>query len=82
MGGNIDYALNQSGIILSTQLDHQFSPWVWANVKAGYRFNLDSEFLGKNENTPTFDADVSDAPFIQIGIFITPPDNVKDKMMK
>ncbi len=82
MGGNIDYALNQSGIILSAQLDHQFSPWVWASAKAGYRFNLDSEFLGKNDQTLTFDADVSDAPFIQIGIFITPPDNIKEKLMK
>lgn len=82
MGGNIDYALNQSGIILSAQLDHQFSSWVWASAKVGYRFNLDSEFLGKNDQTLTFDADVSDAPFIQIGIFITPPDNYKDKMIK
>ena len=82
MRENIDYALNQSAIVLSVQLDHQFSPWVWANIKAGYRLNLDSEFLGKNDSSITFDADVSDAPFIQMGIFITPPDNFKDKLMQ
>ena len=80
MRENLDYALNQSAIVLSTQLDHQFSPWVWANIKVGYRLNLDSEFLGKNDSTVTFDADVSDAPFVQIGLFITPPDNIREKL--
>ena len=80
MRENLDYALNQSAIVLTTQLDHQFSSWVWATIKVGYRFNLDSEFLGKNDLTPSFDADISDAPFIQMGVFITPPDNVKNRM--
>lgn len=80
MRQNLDYALNQSAIVLSTQLDHQFSPWVWANIKVGYRLNLDSEFEGKNNLTTSFDADVSDAPFIQMGIFLSPPDNFKDKL--
>lgn len=80
MRQNLDYALNQSAIVLSTQLDHQFSPWVWANIKVGYRLNLDSEFGGKNDLTTSFDADVSDAPFIQMGIFLSPPDSFKDKL--
>ncbi|MEZ5043121.1 MAG: DUF6268 family outer membrane beta-barrel protein [Saprospiraceae bacterium] len=75
---NLDYALNHSGIVFSAQLDHQFSPWVWANIKVGYRFNLDSEFMAKNPNTFSFDADVSDAPFLQIGLFVTPPENFKE----
>jgi len=69
----IAYAYNHSEFISSVSCEHRFAPWFWGNIKAGYQVNFSSDFDAKNQFTPAFTADPTDAFFFQVGFFISPP---------
>lgn len=71
------YAYNHSEIISSLRLQHQFSDWIWGHLKLGYQINFNSDFQAKNDASPVFQADPSNAIIFKIGIFISPPDSFK-----
>ncbi len=71
----ISYDYNHSEIITSIQLEHQLAPWFWANLKTGYQLNFSSDFEGKSDFSPTFNAEPSNAFYFKIGIFLSPPDH-------
>jgi hypothetical protein len=74
----LDYAYNHSEVILSGNLEHRFTPWVWGSIKAGYQFNFSSEFEAKNFSTDEFNTNPTGAPFFNISIFISPPKEDKE----
>lgn len=59
-------------------LEKQIVPWIWFNLKAGYQFNLNSRYETQVPGSPTLSIRPPDAPFVQFGIFLSPP----DKLMK
>lgn len=69
-----DYAYNQSAILASIRLERQIVPWVWTQIKAGYQYNLRSDFRSRNETSPAFQVDPTSAPFLNISLFLSPPD--------
>lgn len=72
------YAINHSEIILLARLERELTPWVWANLRLGYQLNFSTNFEAKSPNTTYFEAEPNDAPFIEIGIFLSPPDGFLD----
>lgn len=73
-----DYAYNHSEILTSVRIERQIVPWIWAQVKVGYQYNLSSDFESKSANSPAFQAEPTNAPFLDISLFLSPP----DKMIK
>ena len=69
----LDYAYNHSEILASVQMERQLSQWLWLNIKAGYQYNLSSDFESKSAESPEFRVEPSHAPFIRIGLFLSPP---------
>jgi len=69
----LDYAFNHSEILASLQLEQQVSGWIWVNLKFGYQYNLSSDFESKNSNSEAFRVEPTNAPFIQVGVFLSPP---------
>ncbi len=67
------FAYNHSEIINSIRLEYSLAPWVWANLKVGYQVNFNSDFEERNLNSQTFEVNPTDALFLNIGIFISPP---------
>ena len=73
-----DYAYNHSEILASVRMERQIVPWVWAQVKVGYQYNLSSDFDAKNGISPAFQVEPTNAPFLNISLFLSPP----EKMIK
>jgi len=71
-----DYAFNHSELLFLTRLEQQFAPWVWANLRFGYQMNFSTDFESKNLASPEFMVDPSNGLFFEIGIFISPPDDL------
>lgn len=69
----LDYAFNHSEILASVQMERQLSEWIWLNLKIGYQYNLSSDFEGKTLVSPAFKVEPTNAPFLQIGLFLSPP---------
>ncbi len=69
----LDYAFNHSEILASVQLEQQVSGWIWVNLKVGYQYNLSSDFESKNLNSEAFKVEPTNAPFLRIGLFLSPP---------
>lgn len=78
----LDYAYNHSEVIISGNLEHRFTPWVWGSIKAGYQFNFSSEFEAKNYSTVEFNTNPTGAPFFIISIFISPPKEKLEHTLK
>jgi hypothetical protein len=74
-GNTLDYALNQSEVKTSLELEHQFAPWIWSNVELGYQMNFSSDFESKSDTTPAFRVDPSSGVFFSVGLFLSPPDD-------
>lgn len=70
-----DYSLNHTELRITTIWEKKIIPWIWAEAQIGYQFNFSTEFAGKNEVSPTFDADPSNSIFLKMGIFLSPPDD-------
>lgn len=73
-----DYAYNHSEILASVRLERQIVPWIWTQIKVGYQYNLSSDFEAKNSISPAFQVEPTNAPFLNISLFLSPP----DKMIK
>ena len=67
------YAYNHSEIKTSIRYEHRFTPWVWGAIKTGYQFNFSSDFETKNEIVADFNANPTGALFLNLSIFISPP---------
>lgn len=68
----LDYAYNHAEILLDASWERHLFSWFWLNIKAGYQFNLSSEFESKAELIPDFVADPGSGFFINFGLFISP----------
>jgi uncharacterized protein DUF6268 len=68
-----DYALNHSELISAVRLEHQFSNWVWANVKIGYQTNFSTDFESKEPTQSSFFVEPTDGVYFHFGVFISPP---------
>lgn len=75
----LDYALNHSEVLGLLRIEQQIAPWVWGNVKAGYQWNFSADFESKSVNTTPFQVEPSDGLFLQVGVFISPPDHIVHK---
>ncbi|MEZ4934702.1 MAG: DUF6268 family outer membrane beta-barrel protein [Saprospiraceae bacterium] len=73
-GGALDYALNHSEVLFLLRWEQEIVPWVWANVRAGFQMNFSTDFESKSVDTQSFMVDPSNSPFLEVGIFISPPD--------
>ncbi|MFK7934559.1 MAG: DUF6268 family outer membrane beta-barrel protein [Saprospiraceae bacterium] len=73
-----DYVLRHSEIQMGIELEQKIVPWIWVNARVGYQTNFRTSFEAKNEFARSFEVEPTDAPFIRLGIFISPP----DKMME
>lgn len=72
----LDYAYNHSEILASVQMERHISQWIWLNIKVGYQYNLSSDFESKSAASPEFKVEPSHAPFIRIGLFLSPPEHL------
>ena len=69
-----EYIVDHSEMRLTASWEKQLMPWVWVNVKLGYQFNFYTEVAdisGLDENVML---DPTNAPFIRVGVFLSPPD--------
>ena len=71
-----DFALNHSEVLFLLRWEQQIVPWVWTNVRAGFQMNFSTDFETKSVDTPEFMVDPSNSPFLEIGVFISPPDKM------
>ncbi len=69
----LDYAYNHAEILASVQLEQQLGEWLWLNFKVGYQHNLSSDFEDKNGLSPDFKVEPTNALFVHIGLFLSPP---------
>lgn len=70
---SLDYAFNHSEILLSLQMEHRITEWVWANIKVGYQLNFSSDLQARNDFSTDFSVEPTNAPFFRIGLFLSPP---------
>lgn len=75
---NADYILRHSEIQMGIELEQKIVPWIWLNARIGYQTNFRTTFEAKNEFAREFAVEPTNAPFLRLGIFVSPP----DKMMK
>ncbi len=73
-GETLDYALKHAEILGMLRIEQKIVPWVWADAKLGYQYNLPTKFESKNAATTPFNVEPSNGLFFQFGIFISPPD--------
>ncbi|MEO1516765.1 MAG: DUF6268 family outer membrane beta-barrel protein [Bacteroidota bacterium] len=69
------YHMRSAEIQLAAEFKQQLSNWVWCEVRGGYARNLTSRF---DQITPVRQRNVvtanpSSGPFLQFGIFVSPP---------
>ncbi len=76
MNTPFDYSLNRSEFRVTALWERQIVPWIWTSAQVGYQFNFTTEFEGKNDISPTFDADPSNSVFFNISLFLSPPDSM------
>ncbi len=69
----MDYAFNHSEVLTSLRWEHQWVPWVWSSVRAGYQINFNTDFESQNPQRRSFQAAPSDAPHFEISLFLSPP---------
>jgi len=73
-----DYVLRHSEIQMGIELEQKIVPWIWFNARVGYQTNFQTTFEAKNEFAQEFAVEPTDAPFIRLGIFISPPDKLME----
>lgn len=75
MGETFDYAMNHSEIRTFLSVEQNLIPWIWLDAEVGYQFNFSTDFEAKSPNAADFMVEPSNAPYIKLGIFISPPDS-------
>lgn len=73
-----DYILRHSEIQMGIEVEQKIIPWIWANARVGYQTNFQTTFEARNEFATEFSIDPTNAPFIRLGIFISPPDKLME----
>ena len=68
------YAYNHSEIKAAIDSEYRLSSWFRVNVNLGYQINFSSEFESRNVNSITFGADPTNAIFLNLGVFLSPPE--------
>lgn len=74
---NLVYSINNRSFNMVINLERQIIPWLWLDVKGGFQFNLNSRFevqIPDTDNVLRFQP--PNAPFLQVGIFLSPPDEL------
>ena len=74
----LDYALNHSEVLCMVRFEQQIAPWVWGNLKLGYQMNFSTNFESKSLNTPGFNVEPTNAFFVHVGLFLSPPDSLME----
>lgn len=74
-----DYSVRHAEIQMGIELERQIIPWLWASARVGYQTNFRTEFEAQNEFARDFEVDPSNAPFIRLGVFVSPPDKIMSK---
>lgn len=70
------YYLRNGGVRVKAHLEQQVIPWIWIYGDAGVWLPLNSEFNLQSNVDVTLKAEPASRPFVQVGIFLSPP---KDK---
>lgn len=73
-----NFVLDHSEARLTFSWERKFVPWVWINVKVGYQFNFFTEVVDVGVSANNIAVDPTNAPFVRLSFFLSPP----DKMMK
>lgn len=74
------YNLNHSEIRLALSAQQHLFSWIWLDAEVGYQKNFSTDFEASFNESLNFTADPTDAPYFVIGIFLTPPDNVRNRV--
>lgn len=73
------FSMNNRSFSAVVSLEQQIVPWVWLNIKTGFQYNLNSRLEMQIPGTDTMVRfRPPNAPFLQMGIFLSHP----DKFMK
>lgn len=70
------YSMNHHEISAVVSVERALVNWLWLNLKGGYRYNIGSRFESTVEGYSSFRLHLPNAPFFQIGIFLSPPDRL------
>lgn len=71
-----DYVVRHSEIQMGVEVEQKIIPWLWASARVGYQTNFRTSFEDKNEFATPFEVEPTNMPFLRVGIFISPPDNM------
>lgn len=71
----LDYAMNHSEIRTFLSVEQNLVPWIWLDAEAGYQINFSTDFEAKSPSAKDFMVEPSNAPYLKLGIFISPPDS-------
>ncbi len=75
----LDYAFNHSEVVASVKLEHQVTSWLWSKVKVGWQVNFSTDFESKSAGTPSFRVEPTNGGFFQVGMFLSPPEELFGK---
>ena len=67
------YHFDHNEIQFGLSLERQLVPWVWANVKAGFQYNMRTQLASQSAEFSSFEVRPPHTPYFSIGIFVSPP---------
>jgi len=71
------YRMNHNEINAVVTIERQLIPWIWMSVKGGYQFNMGGRFESVSPDNPSYRLRLPNAPFVNMSIFLSPPDHMK-----
>lgn len=72
-----EYSMNHNDISAVVSVERELVNWLWLNIKGGYRYNIGSRFESSVDGYDSFRLRLPSAPFLQVGLFLSPPDHLK-----
>lgn len=69
------YNMNHSELRLIVSWERRLIPWLWLNIKGGFQLNFSTDFDAVQMDGTSFNVEPINTPFLQIGLFISPPDS-------
>jgi len=70
------FHLRHSELLFGASLERQIVPWIWMNIKAGFQVNLPTQFDAQIPGAPSYEFRPANAPYLRMGVFISPPDKL------
>ena len=71
------YIFDDSNVRLVASLERKLMNWIWLSAKVGYNLTFSTEFLSNaDELYPSFEVEPMNHPFIKLGLFLSPPNNL------